>query len=107
MPEPAPNPAESSQSRLRPLGYGLLIVGFLWLGVSAGALPADVHGAAIRYLSEGLRGKGGVSGEVLQARGRIAREVRSGLPWVFTPALLMFCGALILVLPPGRREGSA
>jgi hypothetical protein len=64
---------------------------------------ADVTGAGIRYLSEGLRRKGEVSVEVLQARGRIAREVRSGLPWVFTPALLMFYGALILVLPRGRR----
>jgi hypothetical protein len=109
MPEPAPNPIQSLKPFLRPLGYGLVLFGFLWLSASAFLLPIHILGTTTRFLSEEMPDKESFEpAEVDQEMLRLSQKIQNGVPSIFTPALLMFLGSRLLIYSPAnRRDESA
>src|SRR5687768_2864877 len=114
MTEPAPvstSPSTSSSSTpyfaswLRPIGYGLLILGFVWLALSAVWLPVSVVTATSRFASEGLPSKASYEiADIEAALSGLSKEIQSGLPPIMLPGLVMLFGALVLAQAPTRGE---
>jgi hypothetical protein len=94
---------------LRWVGYSLLVTGFLWLSVSAILLPIHIVASTSRFVSEGYPQKVSYSPDEIQdAAFHLSRDIRAGLPWIFTPALLMlFGGVLTLRNEAAHPEGKS
>ncbi len=92
-------------NRIRICGYSLLFVGFCWLCASSFLLPVNVIAAESRFLSDGLPRKESYErNEVFDALSQLSRNIRHGLPSIYTLAFLMLIGALILARTPAARR---
>ena len=96
MTEPTQNAKQPSKP-LRVIGYVILIAGFFWLCASAALLPINTMAASSRFMSDGFpRRETYTHTEILDVLSQLERDIRRGFPWIFTPALFMFVGGLIL-----------
>jgi hypothetical protein len=81
---------------MRTLGFTLLTVGFLWACASVFLFRASVI-ATTSVSLEVLEGRENFTrDEVFTIITHQGQETRRGAPWIFTPALLMFCGGILL-----------
>lgn len=81
---------------MRTLGFTLLTVGFLWACASVFFFRASVTATTSDSL-EVLEGRESFTREevftIITGQGQATRH---RAPWIFTPALLMFCGGSLL-----------
>ena|ERR1051325_7474588 len=99
MSEPTEQPTKKAKNQIAFLisGYLLLLTGFLWLSASRILFVPGVAVKGTRLMSDGVPKKESYSrDELLSVIQTFSREVRGDPPWIFTPAVLMLVGGLLI-----------
>jgi hypothetical protein len=81
---------------MRIFGFTLLTIGFLWLCASFVLFRADVTATTSASLDVLTGRESFTRDEVFTIVTGHAQEMQRRAPWIFTPALLMFCGGILL-----------
>lgn len=103
MSEPTQSKAKN-QIALLMWGYLLLLSGFLWLSASRVLFDPGVVAKGTHLLSEGVPQKESYTrDEMFHLVQTFSRQVRDDPPWIFTPALLMLVGGLLIGRSNSRR----
>jgi hypothetical protein len=97
MSEPSPEQPKVATKPFRIWGHVLLWFGFLWLVASKILFDPGVFAETSRFTSDGVvRKETYTYSELHDAIWVFGRQIRDDPPWIFTPALLMLGGGLLL-----------
>ena len=104
MPEPSHEPPKTTSKPFRVWGHVLLWFGFLWLVASTVLFGPGVLAKTSRFTSDGVpRKESYTQSELHDALWSLGQQVRHDPPWIFTPAVLMLGGGLLLARASARR----
>ena len=104
MPEPSNEPPKTASKQFRVWGHILLWFGFLWLAASTVLFGPGVLAKTSRFTSDGVPRKDSYTqSEFHDAVWTFGRQIRDDPPWIFTPAVLMLGGGLLLARASARR----
>ena len=85
-------------------GHLLLWVGFVWLVASRTLFATGVLAKRSRFDSDGVpRKESYTRAELHDAIYTLSGQIRDDPPWIYTPAILMLGGGLLLGRACGRR----
>jgi hypothetical protein len=92
---------------MRVLGFTLFIIGFAWLCVSTVSLPAIITAVTSDSLEVTSRRETFTRQEVFDLLVAQGKGFRRHIPWIFTPALLMFFGGSLVSRPRHLKRDNA